>query len=161
WLVFNSNDPSDDLSTSVARAYTMGDLNGDLDINTLDYRLFEAAYDAANGAGSFLAMLNQGQPVPEPSTLIVLALGLPLAIVLRRSHAALRLCLLGMAVAGSLTGVSQAQSVLFSFQGGTELDNAPIGTTMTRSPDGGLFNSIILTTTDARAPDYNQALEWD
>ena len=163
WLIFNSNDPSDDLSfTSIARAYGMGDLDGDLDIDTLDYRLFEAAYNAANGAGSFLAMLNQGQPVPEPSTLLVAALGLPLALTLRRSRTALRLCLLGLAVVWSFGSQAPAQSVVFDFRNNSELDDTPLGSTMSRSPDEGPFNVITMKTTDARAPIYaNADLDWD
>src|SRR5690606_18931237 len=148
------HDTSDDLSfTSIARAYGMGDLDGDLDIDTFDYRLFEAAYNAANGAGAFVAML-QGQPVPEPSTLLVVALGLPLAAALRRRQVLLRLGLLGCVAACTLSGESQAQTVDFRFANGSELDEAPIGTPMVRSPDGGPFNRITVTATDARAPMY-------
>lgn len=163
WVIFNSNDPSESLAfTSIARAYSMGDLDGDLDIDTLDYRLFEAAYDLANGEGAFFAMLD-GQVVPEPSTLLLAMLGLPLARALRRRRATICYCVLATLVACFSGGSLHAQSVIFNFPNNSELDgNAPVGSTVVRSPDGGAVNRITLTTTDARAPLYaDAALTWD
>jgi hypothetical protein len=51
----------------------LGDLNGDHLNNHADFAAFKAAYDAANGAGAFVAM---AAAVPEPaSVLLVLAAG--------------------------------------------------------------------------------------
>jgi hypothetical protein len=47
------------------QAYMMGDLNGDILNNYEDFVLFRAAYDAAQGAGSFVASLR----VPEPGAM--------------------------------------------------------------------------------------------
>lgn len=72
WQVFDANFPSSDLNgVSSAQAYAMGDVtrNGLIDVN--DFQMFKADFLAANGAGSFSAML---QGVPEPSSLLLLAL---------------------------------------------------------------------------------------
>lgn len=166
WVIFIANDSTDSLAfTSIARAYGMGDLDGDLDIDTYDYRLFQFAYDAANGNGSFIAML-RAQTVPEPSAVWLAVLGVPFAVALRRRQARLQVCLLGLAVAWTIGDHADAQSTVFNFTNNGELDsNAAIGTTMVRSPAAGPFNHITLITTDARAPQYTNptgtALEWD
>jgi hypothetical protein len=57
----------------------MGDLNGDFLNNHADFVLFKSAYDSANGAGAFFAMLSA---VPVPSAFLLLAfavLGWPIA----------------------------------------------------------------------------------
>ena len=54
------------------RLMPLGDLNGDFRNDHADFVTFKAAFDAANGSGAFLAML---QSVPEPSALVLLANG--------------------------------------------------------------------------------------
>lgn len=51
---------------SVAEAYGMGDLDGDLDNDMLDFVAFESLYDAANGAGALDALISG---VPEPAAI--------------------------------------------------------------------------------------------
>lgn len=74
WVTYSSNLQSD-LSgvASIAQSYALGDLDGDLDNDHADFRAFQSAYDAANGAGAFTAMLT-GSTVPEPGTLALFAL---------------------------------------------------------------------------------------
>ncbi len=47
------------------QALELGDLNGDFHNDHADFVLFKSAFEAANGDGSFAAMLAQ---VPEPSS---------------------------------------------------------------------------------------------
>jgi hypothetical protein len=74
WMIFRTNQHGDFTGKSGAEAYLMGDISGDFQNNHTDFIIFKALYDAANGAGSFLAMVSS---VPEPSSIIlVLAAGL-------------------------------------------------------------------------------------
>ena len=83
WTIFRTNQHADLSGLSLAEAYRQGDLDGDLLNNHSDFALFKAAYEAANGSGSFAAML---AGVPEPrSILLVLAGGLFAVPVQRRS----------------------------------------------------------------------------
>ncbi|MCA9259209.1 MAG: hypothetical protein KDA61_08415, partial [Planctomycetales bacterium] len=69
WLAFRANVGSDVSALSLAAAYQKGDLNGDLAVNAADFNLFVAAYEAANGMGSFAAIAS----VPEPATFLLIA----------------------------------------------------------------------------------------
>ena len=69
WVQFVSGLGVDFENESVAEAYASGDLNGDLVNNHDDFLLFQAAYDDANGAGAFAAL------IPEPSALPLMLLG--------------------------------------------------------------------------------------
>ena len=55
---------------STAQRYQLGDLDGDGVNSFIDFGLFEAAFDAANGIGS-LQLLIAG--VPEPSSAALIA----------------------------------------------------------------------------------------
>jgi hypothetical protein len=68
---------------SVAEAYSMGDLNGDLRNDRVDFRLFKTDYNAVNGSGAFEAMLAS---VPEPSTLAMMLLVCAGALITSRSR---------------------------------------------------------------------------
>lgn len=72
WLIYIAHDLTDVSGMSPAEAYSLGDINLDLLINAVDFQLFKADYNAANGPGSFEAML---QSIPEPSSLILLGFG--------------------------------------------------------------------------------------
>ena len=72
WKVLQSNLYSDMSYGSLSQAREFGDLNGDLLIDRRDFVLFKEFFTAANGAGSFAAML---QGVPEPSSLLLVAVG--------------------------------------------------------------------------------------
>jgi hypothetical protein len=83
WVIFRSNQHADLSSKSLAEAYRLGDLTGDRQNNHADFVRFKSAYDAANGAGAFVAML---AAVPEPaSVLLVLTAGLFVVPLLRRA----------------------------------------------------------------------------
>lgn len=85
WTLFKSGQGVvDDTLTPVA-AYQLGDLNGDFDHSLQDFSLFAAAYDVANGAGAFTAMVAN---VPEPSALMLLLSGVAGCFVRRRRKAA-------------------------------------------------------------------------
>ncbi|MDC0935827.1 PEP-CTERM sorting domain-containing protein [Pirellulales bacterium] len=72
WILFRNGHLQDLAGLSQAQQYGMGDLDSDGDNDVDDFRLFKTAYDDANGAAAFDAMLNS---VPEPSSLALLGLG--------------------------------------------------------------------------------------
>jgi hypothetical protein len=62
-------------------------LNGDKVSNQADFAAFKSLYNAANGAGSFLAMV-AATSVPEPSSaLLITAAGTFLLTSVRRRNA--------------------------------------------------------------------------
>ncbi len=84
WTIFRANQHADLSGFSLAEAYRRGDLNGDRLNNHADFARFKTAFDAENGAGTFVAML---AAVPEPSAaILVVAAGLRL-LPLRRKDA--------------------------------------------------------------------------
>lgn len=67
WIVFrNNNLVALDPNLSDAQTAALGDLNGDGVSNFLDFRLFQADFDAANGVGALNALVSA---VPEPSSI--------------------------------------------------------------------------------------------
>jgi len=85
WTTFISGAETDLSALTEAQAYQMGDLDGD-GVNSIeDFGDFRSAYDAANGSGSFVAMLAS---VPEPSSLLLLTLGAISFAGRRRNHLA-------------------------------------------------------------------------
>jgi hypothetical protein len=69
WMILHANQNSDLSGKTLQEAYLLGDLNFDLQNNYNDFQAFKLYYDAANGAGAFVAMLAN---VPEPSSLVML-----------------------------------------------------------------------------------------
>ena len=82
WLVYVEGLGRDFSSLSVVQSYPQGDLNADLLNDHQDFLAFKGAYDAANGAGAFAAMIEE---VPEPTTWMLLCLGTVVFIGRRRS----------------------------------------------------------------------------
>ncbi len=80
WPTQRDNFNADLSAKTDVAAYFMGDLNGDFVNNFTDQFLFKQLYEAANGAGSFSAMVNG---VPEPNSLVLMGLG-SLALLGRR-----------------------------------------------------------------------------
>lgn len=84
WAILRTNQLTNLSSNSLAQAYRLGDLTGDKLSNHADFVAFKSAYDVANGAGSFVAML-ASTAVPEPSSaLLILAAGTFILPALRR-----------------------------------------------------------------------------
>lgn len=81
WLLFVAGLHTDLSGLSIAEAYPKGDLTGDLLNNYDDFQAFEAAYNAANGSGSFNAMLAS---IPEPSSLMLLGVASLFTLCWRR-----------------------------------------------------------------------------
>ena len=69
WPIFRTGlgRSGDDLT--LAQAYGMGDLDADGDTDIVDFRTFEAIYDANNGSGALQGLIAS---VPEPSALMLL-----------------------------------------------------------------------------------------
>lgn len=71
WIAFRSkNLLAIDPTLSDAQSYAFGDLNGDGANNFLDFRLFQADYDASHGVGALAAFI---AAVPEPSSVALLS----------------------------------------------------------------------------------------
>ena len=81
WLQFASGLGDSFSNASPAGSYRLGDLTGDLVSDHADFLAFEAAYDAANGAGAF-----QRDIVPEPSTGLISIVLLGVAAVAARQR---------------------------------------------------------------------------
>jgi hypothetical protein len=71
WVLLRDNQLADLSGKTHAEAYAMGDVTADLANNHDDFVLFKDLFDAANGVGSFAAML---AGVPEPSSVVLVAL---------------------------------------------------------------------------------------
>ena len=71
WPTFRDNNLEDLSDRSPAQAYGRGDLDGDGDNDVFDFRLFKDDFEAAQGLGSFAAMIGQ---VPEPSSILLVSL---------------------------------------------------------------------------------------
>jgi hypothetical protein len=86
WQIVRSNQHVPLTGLSLAEAYRQGDLTADGINNHADFVAFKSAFDAANGAGAFVAMLSGQSSVPEPaSVIIVAAAGLLFAPLVRRA----------------------------------------------------------------------------
>lgn len=70
--IFTANSGASFAGQTRVQSYFGGDLDGDLDNDFGDFRLFKADYIAANGQSAFLALFT----VPEPSALVIVAVGL-------------------------------------------------------------------------------------
>jgi hypothetical protein len=75
WAIFRSGQHANMTGFSRSQALGLGDLNGDFRNDHTDFVMFKSVFEAANGEGSFAAMLG----VPEPSS-ILLASAAALAI---------------------------------------------------------------------------------
>jgi hypothetical protein len=81
WTIFLANTNKSFAGQSPVAAYLGGDLNGDLVNDFRDFRLFQHDFIAANSQAAFAAL--NGANIPEPSTLILAAMGLA-GLTLRR-----------------------------------------------------------------------------
>ncbi|QDU57603.1 LamG domain-containing protein [Aeoliella mucimassa] len=77
---FVANVHTDYTVNSSYESFLHGDLDRDGDTDYYDFRLFKDAYVAANGAEAFAALVSGNSAVPEPASVVLLALCLaPLA----------------------------------------------------------------------------------
>ena len=86
WTQFRAGQQANMTGLTHAQAYALGDLNGDFRNDHTDFVTFKAAFDAANGSGAFLAVL---QSVPEPSVLVLIVSG-GIGFLRRRRDSSLR-----------------------------------------------------------------------
>lgn len=88
WPLFRAGLGSIGTGLTLAQTYGKGDLDGDFDTDLVDFRQFEAIYDAANGGAGALQTLI-GANVPEPSSLGLLFSLLALGMCPRRAMSAI------------------------------------------------------------------------
>jgi hypothetical protein len=82
WAIFVPNSYTSLTGQLPAQAYLKGDLDGDLDNDFADFRLFKSDFIAANGEAAFAALVGA---VPEPNSVLLLTMAtITLAAVNRR-----------------------------------------------------------------------------
>ncbi|QDU56518.1 PEP-CTERM sorting domain-containing protein [Aeoliella mucimassa] len=116
WTAFKSGQNAT-AGLSFGQAYRVGDMDGDLDHDLEDFRLFQNAYDEANGLGAFDAML-AGVAVPEPSSVVLLGSLLAIGVAARRSR--VRVLLLALCFTFGLAISTQAETYVkdsFTYEG--------------------------------------------
>ncbi|QDT00814.1 PEP-CTERM sorting domain-containing protein [Adhaeretor mobilis] len=85
WNIFIAGAETDLSALTVAEAYQAGDLDGDGVNSVVDFDIFKAAFDEANGVGAFQAMLAS---VPEPSSFLLVAFGASILLTTNRRRTA-------------------------------------------------------------------------
>ena len=81
WVLFRANAGTTQAGMSDVQSYPSGDIDGDQDNDFLDFRLFQADFDAANGTGALAAI---AAVVPEPSATFLMLTGLGSLVGARR-----------------------------------------------------------------------------
>jgi hypothetical protein len=81
FTILKTNIHSNTSALTLAQAYQLGDMSQDRAINVTDFVAFRTAYDAANGAGAFAAMVAS---IPEPSAVVLAVGGLGILGIARR-----------------------------------------------------------------------------
>lgn len=83
WIIYREAFQSTLSGATPLENYPEGDLDGDGDNDWDDFDLFKTAYNNANGAGSFELMVSS---VPEPGTVLLLAMVAPVGLLALRSR---------------------------------------------------------------------------
>ncbi|MCO6046946.1 LamG domain-containing protein [Aeoliella sp. ICT_H6.2] len=83
WIIYRDAFQSTLSGSTPLENYPEGDLDGDGDNDWDDFDLFKTTYNNANGAGSFELMVSS---VPEPGTIVLLALVAPVGLLALRSR---------------------------------------------------------------------------
>jgi hypothetical protein len=121
---------------SVAQAYQLGDLNGDLSIDVFDALLFNEEFLAANPGATALSLT----AVPEPSTLVLLGLAGALGCLVRSRrptmghHAMLGMLVAVTVVLGLFVGSSAGQTVFHYRVNDSDLAGLPTIPNLAGSP---------------------------
>jgi hypothetical protein len=84
WPTVRDNFNANLTGMTLLQRYALGDLNNDGRNDRFDFAQFKSLFDAANGAGAFTAMV---AGVPEPSSLVIFAIGLGCFAVRMRKRA--------------------------------------------------------------------------
>jgi hypothetical protein len=112
---------------SASQAYRFGDFNNDGINGHSDFVEFKNAFDAANGAGAFLAMLG-GTQVPEPGSIVLLATVGIVACGYRLKRRAWSVVAAAIACVFVFAGQANAQLVgLWEFNNAGNLGLATVG----------------------------------
>lgn len=140
YQILMANLHSDVSAFTLGQANRSGDTNADRRVNFADFATFRAAYDVANGAGSFAQMVSQ---VPEPAAAsMLLAAGL---LLFKQVRGRRRSAMLALTMCGALAGSAQAQTLLsVDFD---DRETVVLGTEVGNTVTG--FQQFILTGTNA------------
>ena len=84
WMILRANQHTDLSGLSFQQAYFLGDLTSDKANNFDDFVAFKTLFEAANGAGSFAAMVAS---VPEPTTFLLTMITSGMVLLGRRRAA--------------------------------------------------------------------------
>ena len=141
---------------SAAESYSRGDLDGDLDFDIDDFAIFKSTYDAANGAGAFVAML---ESVPEPTTAVLLFAAALLAGPVRSRRRLQIFAVAAMALVLMGGEPARAGEVLTGLIGGDLTNPDNIGAPNVTITAGDAANSP-LTELPANALDNSTASKW-
>jgi hypothetical protein len=170
WGIFLSNHQTGGFNGTVPERFLLGDFDADRDNDFNDFLVFEAAFDEANGAGSFQEMLNS---VPEPGSMALVACGLTGFALLRRFRRGVAFFIMVSCIGVGLCGTASAQ-LLHDFEAGVEefiaanfgavpasVNPSTVGATMgtgslqITASEGDLFNWSAQASYGQNTPKYN------
>ncbi len=88
WTLFKAGQGMNFAGLTPVQSYFLGDLNGDLEHDLVDFALFRLSYEETNGADAFAQML---ATIPEPTTLLLTSLALLATLTQQRAGSSARL----------------------------------------------------------------------
>ncbi|MCA9186630.1 MAG: LamG domain-containing protein, partial [Planctomycetales bacterium] len=130
WPVYKAGFLADLSGGTLGQGYLRGDMNYDGVNDDADFRLFKDAYDAANGAGAFAAMLAS---VPEPTGVLPCLFAMTILWNVGRcgrSHRLMAVLLLAFVSVATLAGreASAALTNHWTFENAANLGADSVGT---------------------------------